>query len=118
MTKEIPTVDWHDLGKDREKFMEGLRYALAECGFLILANAPGLEDEFQQQAFKEARNFFDAPLDFKRASALQNDPYVRGYSETTPSDSGYGQVIESFQYGFDEEPLCAHDDESYPLHAR
>ena len=59
MTKEIPTVDWHDLENDREKFMEGLRYALAECGFLILANAPGLEDEFQQQAFKEARNFFD-----------------------------------------------------------
>ena len=31
MTKEIPTVDWHDLENDREKFMEGLRYALAEC---------------------------------------------------------------------------------------
>ena len=116
--KEIPTVDWLDVENDREKFLEGLRYALAECGFLILANAPGLEDEFQQQAFKEARNFFDAPLDFKRAAALQNDPYVRGYSETTPSDSGYGQVIESYQYGFDEEPLCAHDDESYPLHER
>jgi isopenicillin N synthase-like dioxygenase len=116
--KEIPTVDWLDLENDREKFLEELRYALAECGFLILANAPGLEDEFQQQAFKEARNFFDAPLDFKRASALQNDPYVRGYSETTPSDSGYGQVIESFQYGIDEEPLCAHDDESFPLHER
>ena len=86
MTKEIPTVDWHDLENDREKFMEGLRYALAECGFLILANAPGLEDEFQQQAFKEARNFFDSPIDFKRASALQNDPYVRGYSEKTPGD--------------------------------
>jgi isopenicillin N synthase-like dioxygenase len=116
--KEIPTVDWLDLENDREKFLEGLRYALAECGFLILTNAPGLEDEFQQQAFKEARNFFDAPADFKKASALQNDPYVRGYSETTPSDSGYGQVIESFQYGIDEEPLCAHDDESHPLHER
>lgn len=116
--KQIPTVDWLDLKNNREKFLEDLRYALAECGFLILTNAPGLEDEFQQRAFKEARNFFDSPIEFKRASALQNDPYVRGYSEKTPGDSGRGQVIESFQYGFDEEPLCAHDDESFPLHER
>jgi len=116
--KEIPTVDWLDLENDREKFLEGLRYALADCGFLILANAPGLEDEFQQEAFKQARNFFDAPADLKKASALQNDPYVRGYSEPTPSDSGFGQVVESFQYGIDEEALCAYDDESFPLHER
>ena len=68
---EIPTVDWHDLENDREKFLRELRYALAECGFLILTNAPGLDDKFQQQAFKEARNFFDAPSDFKKAFALQ-----------------------------------------------
>ena len=116
--KEIPTVDWLDLENDLEKFLEGLRYALADCGFLILANAPGLEDEFQQEAFKQARNFFDAPADLKKASALQNDPYVRGYSEPTPSDSGFGQVVESFQYGIDEEALCAFDDESFPLHER
>ncbi|MDG1836895.1 MAG: 2-oxoglutarate and iron-dependent oxygenase domain-containing protein [Pseudomonadales bacterium] len=115
---EIPTVDWLDLENNREKFLRELRYALAECGFLILTNAPGLDDKFQQQAFKEARNFFDAPSEFKKAFALHNDPYVRGYSATTPGDSGYGQVIESFQYGFDEAPLCAHDDESYPLHER
>ena len=49
---EIPTVDWLDLDHNREKFMRDLRYALSECGFLVLANAPGLDDDFQQRACK------------------------------------------------------------------
>ena len=117
-TKNIPTVDWLDLENNREKFIEDLRYALAECGFLILINAPGLDDEFQQRAFSEARGFFNAPMDVKKTSSIANSPYVRGYSLPTPGDSGRGQVIESFQYGFDEEPVCAHDDESHPIHER
>ena len=43
--KEIPMVDWLELKTNRAKFMEDLRFALAECGFLILVNAPGLDDE-------------------------------------------------------------------------
>ena len=39
---EIPLVDWLDLETDREKFLADLRYALSECGFLVLTNAPGL----------------------------------------------------------------------------
>ena len=116
--QEIPTVDWRDLEIDRNKFLEDLRYALAECGFLILTNAPGLDDAFQQRAFREVRGFFDSPMDFKKESSIANSPYVRGYSLPTPPDSGRGQVIESFQYGFDEAPLCAHDDESRPIHER
>ena len=116
--KEIPSVDWLDLEHDRSKFLEDLRYALEECGFLILTNAPGLDDVFQQRAFCEVRGFFDSPMDFKKMSSIENSPYVRGYSLPTPPDSGRGQVIESFQYGFDEAPLCAHDDESQPIHER
>ena len=116
--KQIPAVDWRDLETDRNKFLEDLRYALAECGFLILTNAPGLDDAFQQRAFREVRGFFDSPMDFKKESSIANSPYVRGYSLPTPPDSGRGQVIESFQYGFDEAPLCAHDDESQPIHER
>ena len=56
---EIPTVDWLDLENNRNKFMDDLRYALSECGFLVLANAPGLDDAFQQRAFREVRGFFD-----------------------------------------------------------
>ncbi len=116
--KEIPTVDWLDLENNRDKFLEDLRYALAECGFLILTNAPGLDDEFQQRAFGEVRGFFDASMPVKKTAYIGNSPYVRGYSQPTPADSGFGQVIELFQYGFDEEPVCAHDDESHPIHER
>ena len=55
---EIPTVDWLDLARNRQKFMDDLRYALSECGFLVLTNAPGLDDDFQQSAFREVRGFF------------------------------------------------------------
>lgn len=115
---EIPTVDWLDLAADRDKFMDDLRYALSECGFLVLENAPGLDDAFQQRAFREVRGFFDAPMDVKKTAHISNTPYFRGYSLPTPADRGHGQVIEAFQYGFEQEPLCAHDDHTRPIHER
>ena len=51
--QEIPTVDWLDLQHNRDKFLRDLRFALSECGFLVLTNAPGLDDDFQQRAFRE-----------------------------------------------------------------
>ncbi|MAD07999.1 MAG: 2OG-Fe(II) oxygenase [Gammaproteobacteria bacterium] len=116
--REIPTVDWLDLQHDREKFLRDLRFALSECGFLVLTNAPGLDDEFQQRAFREVRGFFDAPMDLKKTAHISNTPYFRGYTLPTPADRGHGQVIENFQYGFEQEPLCAHDDTSQPIHKR
>ncbi|MFT5560793.1 MAG: isopenicillin N synthase-like dioxygenase [Candidatus Azotimanducaceae bacterium] len=116
--KEIPVVDWLDLENNRDKFIQDLRYALAECGFLVLTNAPGLEDEFQQRAFREVRGFFDAPMPLKKAAHIANTPYFRGYTLPTPADRGFGQVIENFQYGFEQEPVCAHDDVSQPIHSR
>lgn len=68
--KEIPAVDWLDLENDRDKFLQDLRYALSECGFLILTNAPGLDDTFQQRAFREVRGFFDAPRDIKKTAHI------------------------------------------------
>ncbi len=115
---EIPIVDWLDLESNREKFMADLRYALSECGFLVLANAPGLDDEFQQRAFGEVRGFFDAPMDVKKTAHISNTPYFRGYTLPTPADRGHAQVIENFQFGFEQEPVGAHDDDSLPLHER
>ena len=66
--REIPIVDWLDLETDKEKFLADLRYALSECGFLVLTSAPGLGDEFQQRAFNEVRGFFDAPMDLKKTA--------------------------------------------------
>ena len=116
--QEIPTVDWLDLRHNREKFLRDLRFALSECGFLVLTNAPGLDDDFQQRAFREVRGFFDAPMDLKKTAHISNTPYFRGYTLPTPADRGHGQVIENFQYGFEQEPLCAHDDTSQPIHKR
>ncbi len=116
--REIPTVDWADLAKNRDAFMDDLRYALSQCGFMVLANAPGLDDRFQQRAFREVRGFFDAPMDLKKTAHISNTPYFRGYTLPTPADRGHGQVIENFQYGFEQEPLCAYDDKSQPIHKR
>jgi len=116
--QRLPTVDWLDLENDREKFLRDLRYALSECGFLVLTNAPGLDDDFQQRAFREVRGFFDAPMDVKKTAHISNTPYFRGYTLPTPADRGHGQVIENFQYGFEQEPECDHDDKSQPIHKR
>ena len=116
--KAIPTVDWRAVEQDRQKFLADLRFALAECGFMILTHAPGLDDAFQQRAFREVRAFFDAPRDFKKMAHIANSPYFRGYTVPTPADRGHGQVIENFQYGFEQAPLCAHDDPSVPLFKR
>lgn len=114
----LPTVDWLERVSNREKFLADLRYALSEFGFMVLTNAPGLDDEFQQRAFREVRGFFDAPMDVKKTAHISNTPYFRGYTLPTPADRGHGQVIENFQYGFEQEPVCAHDDESQPIHRR
>jgi len=95
--KAIPTVDWRDVERDRPKFLADLRFALAECGFMILTHAPGLDDDFQQRAFREVRAFFDAPREFKKSAHIANSPYFRGYTVPTPADRGHGQVIENFQ---------------------
>lgn len=115
---EIPIVDWLDLENDREKLLRDIEYALSECGFMVLANAPGLEDDFQQRAFKEVRAFFDSSPDVKDSVEIAQSPYFRGYSGRKLKDIGHGQIIEAFQYSFEQTPVSAHDDENFPLHDR
>ena len=63
---ELPRVDWLDRESNPEQFFKDLSYALSEYGFMVLANAPGLSDDFQQNAFREVRAFFDSPMDLKK----------------------------------------------------
>ena len=105
---ELPKVDWLDRESNPEQFFKDLSYALSEYGFMVLTNAPGLSDEFQQRAFKEVRGFFDSPMDLKKTAHISNTPYFRGYSLPTPADRGHGQVIEAFQYGFEQELSLIH----------
>ena len=115
---ELPEVDWLDKEANPDKFFKDLSYALSEFGFMVLVNAPGFSDTFQQKAFREVRGFFDSSMDLKKTAHISNTPYFRGYSLPTPADRGHGQVIEAFQYGFEQEPLCDHDDKSEPIHRR
>ena len=115
---ELPEVNWLDKDLRPKKFFKDLSYALSEFGFMVLTNAPGFSDDFQKNAFEEVRSFFESPTEIKKTSYIAKTPYFRGYSFPTPADSGFGQVIEAFQYGFEQEPLCEHDDKTQPIHRR
>ena len=115
---EIPKVNWLDRELNPDKFFKDLSFALSEYGFMVLVNAPGFSDEFQKKAFCEVRGFFDSPMELKKTAHISNTPYFRGYSLPTPADRGHGQVIEAFQYGFEQDPLCNHDDKTQPIHHR
>jgi len=115
---DLPKVDWLDRESNPEQFFKDLSYALSEYGFMVLTNAPGLSDDFQQHAFSEVRAFFDSPMDLKKTAHISNTPYFRGYSLPTPADRGHGQVIEAFQYGFEQDPLCDYDDKTQPIQNR
>jgi len=114
----LPIVDYADLARDRPKFLSNLKAAFSDIGFLVLTNYPGLEDDFQQRCFKEARGFFAAPREVKAESKIDKTPYFRGWSPAGKGDSGFGQVLEAFQYAFEQEPVAAHDDESVHIFRR
>ena len=62
----IPILDL-SLAKDpatKPQFLEELRHALLEVGFLYLKNV-GISDEFFQQVIKEGKAFFDIPEEEK-----------------------------------------------------
>ncbi|HBZ49853.1 MAG TPA: hypothetical protein DEO43_05995 [Halieaceae bacterium] len=115
---EIPIVDWNDLESNRAKVLEDIRFALSECGFMILANAPGLHDAFQQRAFREVRRFYDSSDEIKASADIAQTPYFRGYSGLYLAPEGQCASIEIYQYSIDQEPVSAHDDENFPLYDR
>merc|ERR1740121_1444184 len=118
MAKALPIVDFCDLQRDRGKFLGDLHHALANVGFVVLANAPGFDDAFQQRMFKEVRGFFDAPMSVKMEAHISKTPYFRGYTEPLDASEKRLQKIELFQYGFDNEPVADPKDESVRLYDR
>ncbi|KAK3903887.1 hypothetical protein C8A05DRAFT_14178 [Staphylotrichum tortipilum] len=60
-------------------FLEELRHALMEVGFLYLKNV-GISDEFFQQVIKEGTAFFDIPTEEKLKIEMKNAPSFLGYS--------------------------------------
>ena len=114
---EIPVVDWLDVDRDRQKFLGDLRYALWIAASLYSQTHRALTMGSSSAPFERCA-VFDAPMDVKKTAHISNTPYFRGYTLPTPADRGHGQVIENFQFGFEQTPECAHDDTSQPLHQR
>ena len=56
----------------KAEFLEQLRYALMEVGFLYLKNV-GIPPEVFQEVIQNGKAFFDIPLEEKYDSAQAND---------------------------------------------
>eukprot|EP00756_Hemistasia_phaeocysticola_P010670 Hpha_TRINITY_DN15035_c4_g17::TRINITY_DN15035_c4_g17_i1::g.123175::m.123175 len=122
--QRLPIVDWNDLSVNRAKFLRDVLHALETIGFMVLVNHPDFSDSVQKRLFKEVRGFFDAPLEEKKKAHIARTPYFRGYSGA-PSEKLKGRqslkgilAQEAFQYGFEREPVSAHDDPSEHIFKR
>ncbi|KAH6664117.1 hypothetical protein B0J14DRAFT_608468 [Halenospora varia] len=77
----IPILDL-SLAKDpatKPEFLNQLRHALLEVGFLYLKNY-GISEELTQAVIKEGVAFFDLPMEEKLNIEMQNAPSFLGYS--------------------------------------
>jgi len=74
--ESIPILDL-SLAKDpatKPQFLEELRHALLEVGFLYLKNV-GIPEELTQNVIKEGVAFFDLPAEEKCASFLPSSKF-------------------------------------------
>ncbi|KAE9368736.1 Clavaminate synthase-like protein [Stipitochalara longipes BDJ] len=77
----IPILDLSQ-AKDpatKSQFLDQLRHALLEVGFLYLKNV-GIPDELTQKVIKEGVAFFDLPMEEKLRIEMKNAPSFLGYS--------------------------------------
>ncbi|UNI23534.1 hypothetical protein JDV02_009353 [Purpureocillium takamizusanense] len=77
----IPILDL-ELARDpatKPAFLEQLRYALMEVGFLYLKNV-GIPAELFQEVIQKGKAFFDIPLEEKLKIEMKNAPSFLGYS--------------------------------------
>ncbi|KAL2063601.1 hypothetical protein VTL71DRAFT_5406 [Oculimacula yallundae] len=77
----IPILDLSE-AKDpstKPQFLEQLRHALLEVGFLYLKNV-GIPEELTQRVIKEGVSFFDLPMEEKLKVEMKNAPSFLGYS--------------------------------------
>ncbi|PMD12736.1 putative isopenicillin N synthetase [Hyaloscypha hepaticicola] len=77
----IPILDLSQ-AKDpatKAQFLDELRHALLEVGFLYLKNV-GIPDKLTQKVIKEGIAFFDLPMEEKLKIEMKNAPSFLGYS--------------------------------------
>ena len=96
----IPILDLSE-AKDfstKPKFLDQLRHALLEVGFLYLKNV-GIPEELTQQVIKEGVSFFDLPMEEKYAILLpflvrctDYHPRLKVEMKNAPSFLGYSRL--------------------------
>jgi len=77
----VPILDL-SFAKDpstKPQFLQELRHALLEVGFLYLKNV-GIPEELTQAVMKEGVSFFDLPMEEKLKIEMKNAPSFLGYS--------------------------------------
>ncbi|KAH8813320.1 hypothetical protein F5884DRAFT_668726 [Xylogone sp. PMI_703] len=77
----IPLLDLQ-LARDpatKPQFLDQLRHALLEVGFLYLKNV-GISDELTQKVIEEGKKFFDIPMEEKLKVEMKNAASFLGYS--------------------------------------
>ncbi|KAK2005698.1 2OG-Fe(II) oxygenase [Colletotrichum eremochloae] len=80
----IPILDLA-LAQDAEtkpQFLDDLRHALMEVGFLYLKNV-GIPDDLFQRVIREGKAFFDLPIEEKLKIEMKNTKSFLGYSQVS-----------------------------------
>ncbi|KAK6214752.1 2OG-Fe(II) oxygenase [Colletotrichum tabaci] len=110
----IPILDLA-LAQDPEtkpQFLEDLRHALMEVGFLYLKNV-GIPDDLFQRVIREGKAFFDIPTEEKLRIEMKNAKSFLGYSQLSAEITA-GKIDHREQIDLStEHPLPSPDD---PLH--
>ncbi|OBT67016.1 hypothetical protein VE03_04500 [Pseudogymnoascus sp. 23342-1-I1] len=86
----IPILDL-SLARDpgtKPKFLEELRHALLEVGFLYLKNV-GIPEELTERVIKEGVGFFDIPLEEKLKIEMKTAPSFLGYSRLSAETTAH-----------------------------
>ena len=84
--KEIPILDL-SLARSEEtmsSFLNDLRHALLEVGFLYLKNT-GISPELSQGVIEQGKSFFDLPMEKKLEVEMKNAPSFLGYHASKPT---------------------------------
>lgn len=62
-------------------FLEDLKHALLEVGFLYIKNAPGISEELVQRVIKLGKSFFELPEDKKLECEMKHAKSFLGYNK-------------------------------------
>ena len=97
----IPILDWSLLSNSEghTKFVEQLRYALINVGFLYLSNPP-VDREDMDALIQYTPRLFDLPQEDKERIIMANSPHFFGYSRLGAElTKGLTDQREQFDFG-------------------